>query len=291
MADGGFAPPAKDLVQSSELWNPITTPQPSSRQGLSLDDRGEIPNNAFPYVEPINLGDRFSPGLTQWYAYTEMIGVSAATQGDFFAWDNAGAGAGSAAATPETGHPGCIQTNTGTTTTGRAGYRLQIPSNFFFGNGSVTISYIIKTGTLSDGTNTYRIGCGFCNDVDQIGNNTAVASKYGVLFQYGSAISDGLANGNWRCTTFDGSSIDIQPTGVAVAASTWYLLTIEVNDVGNTVVYSINNNKVASTTTAIPTSSNGISAMGGIIKTAGTTSRAMLFDTIYLRGNITASRY
>jgi hypothetical protein len=118
---------------------------------------------------------------------------------------------------------------------------------------------------------------------------------YHACFQYSDNISDGAANGNWRCVTSDGSTMDVQQSGVSVTsggANKWYLLEVEVNDAGDQVDFYINGTLVASATGAqIPTSSEGLSCMAAIIKTAGGTSRSFNIDSIYCGGTITVARY
>jgi hypothetical protein len=287
MADGGFAPPAKDLVQSSELWNPITTPEPTSRQGLSLDERGEIPNHAFPYMEAINIGDRFSPGFTQWFSYSDFLSPTGNIQGDFSP-DQSGTGAGDSSADSESNHPGTVFLSTGTTTSGRAGFRTKTSDTIRFGTGQCSISWIIKTpSSLSDGTNRYDIVLGFFNAFSATTLGSAVAGQYGAFFLY----RDSINSGKWQAATTDGSTYDAGDTNITVDTSTWYLLEVEISPNANVANYKINGNIVYSTTSGIPSSSQGTSAMCFIRKILGTTARIFTVDAVYMRGTVSGARY
>jgi hypothetical protein len=186
--------------------------------------------------------------------------------------------------------------STGSTSSGRSFARLQTSDAIRFGAGRVRCSFLIKVGTLSDGTNRYRIGVGFGTNPDNMTDQAASGGVYLACFQYSDNIApSGGSNGEWRCVTSDGSTIVAGDSNVNVTSdggTKWYLLEVEVNDAGDQVDFYINGVLVHSATgTSIPTSSEGLSVIASIIKTAGGTSRSFNIDSIYVGGTIEVARY
>lgn len=88
--------------------------------------------------------------------------------------------------------------------------------------------------------------------------------------------------------TASGSSRSWTTTSVAVSASTWYTLRMEINAAATQVDFYINNTLVKSETTNIPTVATGL--MHQIYKTVGTTARTADVDYVYFKQKYTTQR-
>lgn len=181
-------------------------------------------------------------------------------------------------------HPGTIEPETGTTTTGAALIRLGANNTtawaFTLGGGALTCIWVVKIITLSDGTDTYAFRCGLMNV------NTAAAVGSGVYFEY----TDTGSSPAWSICTSAATVRTVTQSSTNVVAGTWYTLRMDINAAGTSVAYSINGSTVSAgpITTNIPTAQIGPCAY--MLKSAGTNSRIAVIDYFYLYQKLTSAR-
>lgn len=193
-----------------------------------------------------------------------------ATATDEHIWSVSGTGAANSqnAVADPGGHPGVMQSQTGTTTTGRAGLQGNVGTNVLLGNGAVRYDCAVRIPTLSDGTETFNVRAGLLDSV-------SAESVDGCHFRY----THGENGGNWTLVTRSNSVETAANSNVAVVANTWYRLTVEVNAAGTSVTFYVNGTACGTITTNIPTAAGRQTGWGhGIIKSAGTTSRSLDVD-------------
>jgi len=185
--------------------------------------------------------------------------------------------------TLEAGHPGIL--NLAASTNGNKSL-LTSGSSFddsiVFGNStSWRYEQLVQVdATLSDGTNRYVYTTGFNNATDTIASITN-----GCFFKY----SDNVNSGNWQGTCRSASTESTCDTTTAVAASTWYRLTVVVNDAANSVNFLINGVSKCTITTNIPSTSTTMSFESLMNKTLGNNIRSVNIDYLSVRGQFTAS--
>jgi hypothetical protein len=171
-------------------------------------------------------------------------------------------------------HPGVAEVATGTANTGRRFVGSSQVDELVFGTRSHTFSTAVTVATLSDATDTYTVFAGFIDVLT--GNPTN-----GAYFRY----SHGINGGDWQCVTANASTETTTDSNVAVTASTWNRLDIEVNAAGTSVVFKVDGNIVATHTTNIPTAAVGVGC--NIRKSVGTTSRTFQMDYLYHSSAVT----
>lgn len=165
-------------------------------------------------------------------------------------------------------------TQTGTTSTG--GYTQQ--GGYTFGQGStLTAEARIRLSHLSDGTNTFTAYSGF-NDYTPEGGTDAVGFRY----------THSANGGRWLCYTRNNTAETTADSGVAVAASTWYVMTVSVSpEAAPVATFSINGAPVCSISTNIPTvttndpatlARESVYTPERIVKSAGANPRFIYID-------------
>lgn len=178
------------------------------------------------------------------------------------------------------GNPGWLAMQTGTTTTGRAGFPNGTGSQVLLGHGVWVLEALISLSALSDATDTYTVFFGF-ND------STAGTGTDAVMFRY----THGANSGKFEAVTRSNGTETATDTGITVAATTNYKLRIEVNAAASSALFVINGSLVATNTTNIPSGSGrAVGMYMGIVKSAGTTSRALMADYLYTRCDLTVAR-
>jgi hypothetical protein len=175
---------------------------------------------------------------------------------------------------------GIATLDTGTNTGGRANIISPVSDQIIPGFGRLSFAAIVRTPTnLSDATNRYGIKIGLGTSL------TAITDSYGIHFRY----RDNLNSGKWQAYTVDYLSAATQTDlGVTVAAGTWYLLEAFVNADATKTVYVINGTPCATVDAQLQSGTStyiGLNAM--IIKSTGTTSRAMYIDYLDFRQEVT----
>jgi hypothetical protein len=182
--------------------------------------------------------------------------------------------------------PGILRLEAGTTTSGLAILTIggqYFPIDFLFGAGIYTIETDIRIATLSTAAETYTLRFGF-------GDSVSGAPTDGAYFQY-TDVGGGTPTPNWYKCTASNASITATDTTIAAVAGAWTRLKIVVNADGTSVEYFINGVSVGVVTTNIPTGAGRTT--GGhisIIKSAGTTSRAVDIDWVWLHIDLATSR-
>lgn len=180
-----------------------------------------------------------------------------------------GAAARNDGASSTADHPGVLLLRTGTTTTGNAWlYGTDQDNTLKLGAAEMHFEAIVKLSALSDGTDTYVARAGLHYDAIAGGTPTN-----GLFFQYTHSASAG----NWELRGVTSSTPTTSDTGVA-ASTNWVVLTWVLNAAGTSAQAYINRVAVGDPVTVIPTSTMSIGV--SITKSAGTTSRDILVDSV-----------
>lgn len=182
-------------------------------------------------------------------------------------------------------HPGQILLSTGTASaSGSALVRLSASGNdrgpFVVGGGSISTTWDVYLGALSDGTDTYTIYCGLTSGSDFNEPND------GLYFVY----SHGINSGNWQVKTAQSGSRTTGDSSTAVTANTWYRLRVDINAAGTEANFYVNDVLLTNGTiaTTIPTARFGASVQ--IVKSVGTASRSIAVDLFTFYKELTISR-
>lgn len=186
-------------------------------------------------------------------------------------WLSSSVGAATFTGSPT--HWGVFNLGTFTSTTG-VGILYTSPDSFLLGQGSAYIEGEIRTpSVLSDGTDSYTLWFGFGNSI------TAVPTS-GLAFRYTHSVN----GGRWEIVSSAGGVETAVDSGLTVSISVWARFLIEMNSSGTSVsfyyatagsAYTL----VGTITTNLPVNSGQeVGAMFAVIKTLGTTARAILTD-------------
>ena len=179
--------------------------------------------------------------------------------------------------TPDASAIGVIQCVSGTTTTGRAFISTNSVVNIRFGGGVLTTTWRFQLPTLLDATEAGAIYIGF-------GDSVSAAPTDGAYLYWDDTQTF------FRARTRNNSTETDTSFAVAPAAGTWYRIDITVNAAATSVAFSLTPAGGATTTVTntanIPTESGReTTILAGIIKSAGTTSRALYLDYARLAWN------
>lgn len=191
------------------------------------------------------------------------------------------ANSGTIQSTSEANHPGISQLLTASSSNAQACWQ-STTASITFGGGAMYIDSWVKTDSaLSDGTDTYTLWSGF-ND------STTGSGTDGAYFRYTHTEN----SGKWVCVTRSNTTETTADSGITVAVSTWYKLSVQVNADATSVAFYINGALVATITTNIP---SGTSRQTGamplsIIKSAGTNQRLAGIDLYKCYGVFTTAR-
>lgn len=167
---------------------------------------------------------------------------------------------------------GLAHLKTGTTTTGAARITTNQYDQIIFGTNRVVCESMVNLPILSTSTERYIVKVGFSDSFSLSGTD-------GAFFEF----SDNVNSGKFRCYTVSNGSQTTADSGITVAANTWYRLRIEISRTASNAVFFINESQVASITTNIPSGdSRGTGFMTYILKSAGTTSRTLIVDSVML---------
>lgn len=179
----------------------------------------------------------------------------------------AGAAVQTTATNTDASHPGVIEFDVGSTTTGRAAAVLgwfKIGDEFIF-EASVYLA------ALSDATNEYDVIVGLGDTTDATGFSN------GIWFSY-----DRNTSTNWIKNTANSASVTSTATTTAVTAAGWLNLKFVVNETLTTVTYYLNGTSIGTLTTTIPDNADALRAAIKIIGSAGTAARKMYLDYVYM---------
>ena len=157
--------------------------------------------------------------------------------------------------------------NLGTSGTGYCSIKTAMDC-VLLGRGAARFITRVRFPVLSTSGERFAAFAGF-NDAESYGADV-------VSFAYEESASP-----NWRCKCFsnDAFGSNIVDSGVAVAANTWYTLSIEINAAGTSAVFKINGTTVA-TMTGLPIAAGRYTgvmlAIGKVF--GGSASRTMYAD-------------
>lgn len=188
--------------------------------------------------------------------------------GMFFRGGNNGGGEGQDNSA-ESNHIGVWNFNTGSSSNGGGGSFTNIFGMAFRG-GALRVMGIFKTpDTLSNGTDRYGIAFGLCQNLWDINATDAMFVRY----------RDNLNSGKWQVYGSVGGS-STTDTGVTVAASTWYRITMDFNTDCTALNVDINGTTVGPITTNLPDSFSRMALLTQIVKETGTNERAISLDAM-----------
>ena len=170
---------------------------------------------------------------------------------------------------------GGVRLFTGTTTTGSA--LLEGMNTFNTAIERVTIESKLGAETLSDGTQAFEILFGSFTGA---GNFNLSTITYGIFF----AQVHSQNGGRWMAITENNNVSTTVDTGISMVANTSYTLRIEIDYSIPEAKFYINNSLVATITSNIAHPAVGFHRSHiKMIKTAGTTSRAVIVDYFYVK--------
>ena len=168
------------------------------------------------------------------------------------------------------------------TSAGVCYFGLSESSNFggtVCGGGRFYMHWIVKISALSDGTDTFSLKIGMLD-------TQTLTQDDGLFFEYTHSVN----SGNWQICSVDAATKTTTNTSTAVGTG-WVVLGIECNAAGTSVKYTVDGVEVANSpiTTNIPTTTPCSPAVM-LSRTAGTSSRILLWDQMYYFQELTTSR-
>lgn len=168
-------------------------------------------------------------------------------------------------------HPGILNLETGTTNAGYAFYHLK---NIDVGSGAIRVGAVVKTpANLSSALNTFVIYMGLSASSDPS------TSSNSIVFYH-----DAQVNAKWRAKVDDTVTPTTVNVGDNVTSGTWYNLEILVDANATAASFYLNGDYMTTITGNLPTVN--MSALVGITKTVGATSRPLLVDNYFLIGEL-----
>ena len=189
-----------------------------------------------------------------------------------------GTGAAHSVGTGEASAPGVISSSTGTTATGRAGLSTGATS-YRLGQGKCVFEARAQIPTLSNATDTFTVRLGFLDSV-------SAESTDGVFFRY----THGTNSGNWQGVCRSNNVESVTNFTTAPVTTGWQKLNLNVYADGSRVDFTIGGTTQA-VTTNIPTAAGRETGVGYfILKSVGTTARAINLDYLYQTFNLTTAR-
>jgi len=168
-------------------------------------------------------------------------------------------------------HPGCLNFNLGTSTSGTGTYRVTGATITLGNSWYYRFDALVKVLQLSNGTDNYTLRVGFID-------SATAESTDGAFFRYNHAVN----SGKWERVTINNTTATATDTTVTVGTTNFTRLTIIVNPAGTNVEFFIDGTSVGSNVANIPTGSTRNTGAGMMfVKTAGTTNTSfLLFDAI-----------
>lgn len=169
---------------------------------------------------------------------------------------------------------GVIALYTGTTATGRAGLTSHV-DGIWFGVNRWRFETRVGVEALSTSVQDFTIRFGFMDSV-------AADPTDGHFFRY----THGTNSGNWQCVTRNNgvetaSNTQFAPSALS-SGEPYSVFSIDVNELGNRISFSIDNRIVASHISGPTGSSRATGVAYSIIKKAGTTPRSLYLDWTYI---------
>ena len=204
------------------------------------------------------------PNAKQGFYYARHAGNAT----DGYTVATAASGGSTSGPTAIAAHPSYVNFTLGTSTTGSGSFGSLNSNQFLLGNSWYwKYETLIRIAALSDGTNTYTLRAGFLD------SGTA-ESVDGVFFRY----TDTVNSGKWVLVARSNSSeTTTNATNTAVAAATWYRLTVIVNPAGTSAEFFENGVSLGTVGTTIPTGAGRGTGFGVMfLKSAGTADNSVL---------------
>ena len=188
-----------------------------------------------------------------------------------------GAPSVSSQAAVDNGHPGIANLSTGTNANGDCSLNLQTNA-MLLGGGVVNMESLVYFPVLSVAGQDYFVRIG-------LGDGTTPTVNNGVYLQYRRTVAGNF----WEYGTTNGGTPTLNTSSVAVAATTWYKISLVINATASSVSFAVNGTSLGSITTNIPTT-NPCGPMIQIAKDSGATARSMYVDYYKLTQRFTTSR-
>lgn len=175
---------------------------------------------------------------------------------------------------------GVMQLDTGTTNAGRVTYA-RSQNALQLGYAKFSQTWRVAVEDLSTALERFVFRCGFFD------TNTNVEATDGVYFRY----SDDANSGQWQCYARSGGINEtIVNTNVAVDTS-YNILRIDINEDATEALFYINDNLVATITSAIPSNQGDFTGIAiQLAKTVGVTQRAVSIDYFSQKVELTGGR-
>lgn len=190
-----------------------------------------------------------------------------------------GTGAAVGMANPGTlAEVGVASLTSGTTATGRAAVSSNLGSDHL-GSGKLVFAAKVNVNTaLSTSTERFQVLAGLLTSV------SAANQTNGAYFLYdeGGTSTGSTASPNWQLVTANNGVRTFLNSGIAVTLNAWFNLRVEIDDLGSSAQFYINNSLVGTITTNIPTSTARLFGYGVYLqKSVGVTARTFLVDWTY----------
>lgn len=153
--------------------------------------------------------------------------------------------------------------------------------NFIIGGGAISLNWVFKINTLSNGTNRYTLYAGLGDNVSN-GNMTN-----GVYFTY----VDNANSGNWVGNTASASSRSTANSAVAASSSAYVNLGITINAAGSSASFFVNGTQIANSPIATNLPTVVVMPIFKIDTALGTQAAGTIYiDLFYMTINLTTPR-
>ena len=185
---------------------------------------------------------------------------------------------------------GVIQLATGTTASGAGIFRLGSTNTptFFVGSGAISYEVLINIETLSTLANRFVNIFGLYTGGSLVSSNNLI----GFIYDEGGVFASGGigASPNWKCVTGNAGTRTSTDSTIAVTASAWTKLRIEINANATSVGFYINDTLVATNASNIPATTTAMYFLNAMQKTTGLTSVNMYADYLSFKQTFTTAR-
>lgn len=193
-----------------------------------------------------------------------------------------GTGAAMANVSGDLYHPGIAEMRTGTTATGRVGYRTT-GNAIVFGSGDITFEAVVRLATVT-GADAATLVVGFTD-------NDAGEPADGPYFL--ADMNSTLPRSNWILKSSQNSTRTTVDSGIVAAFGTWFHLKVSVDRDRAAAKFWINGVLVGTITTNIPANTSArATGFGATLRSsAGTVSKVVALDLFKYRYAPAGNRY
>src|SRR4030095_1132922 len=216
----------------------------------------------------VSNGSNFIIPMTRYGLYATYDTQTTGNQGFWGTTAASGGSVSTSTVASVAGHPANFQWTLGTSTTGSGDWRTQSGSPILLGNSWYwRHDMIIRIDKLSDVTDTYKLKVGFLD-------GTTTEPTDGCYFRYTHSVN----SGKWELVARQNNTETVtNATNTAVAAATWYHLTVIVNPAGTVAEFFQDGVSLGTVTSNIPTGAGRGTGCGmSFLKSAGTTDSAVI---------------